>query len=603
LAALAAFPAWAAGAALAALAAFPTWAAGAAVKNPDTYVYVTISDLDSLDPAWAYDTASQLVIYNVYEFLVGYDGSSTERLVPQIATQVPSRENGLLSADGLTYTFPIRKGVRFHDGSELTPEDVRYSIMRFCLMDRDGGPSSLLLEPLVGYPSTRDEKGNLRESAYDDLAKAVRVEGDKVILSLPKPFAPVLNLLAGWAPVVSRKWVTQRGGWDGSRQTWMKFNNPAGKEASPLHDQVNGTGPFTLERWDKGTKEVLLVRNDAYWRQPARLKRVRIKGVNEFSTRKLMLEAGDADSISVDWPVYSQLQNLPGIRLLENLPTVEMNPVLFFTFQINPVGNPDIGSGKLDGQGISPDFFQDLDVRKGFAYAFDYEALLRDAYRGKATQATGCIPKSLPGHNPKQPVYQHDPQKAQEHLRKAWKGQVWGKGFKFTLSYNEGNTIRQILCTILKRNVEALNPKFKIDVRPMQWSTFLERQTAHKLPLFTLGWNADYPDPHNFAFPFLHSKGIYPQAQRWQSPEADKLIELGMAETNLAKRKKIYAELQALEYRQVPHLVFVDTTRYRAERTWVRGFFHNPIFPDSPYAGYFYSIWKEEDAGGKGLRD
>ena len=101
--------------------------------DPETYTYLTFSDSDSLDPAWAYDSASNMVILNIYEPLFFFHGASTEQLDPLIAEQVPSRANGLISADGRTYTIPIRKGVKFHDGTPMTPEDVRYSIMRFML--------------------------------------------------------------------------------------------------------------------------------------------------------------------------------------------------------------------------------------------------------------------------------------------------------------------------------------------------------------------------------------------------------------------------------------------------------------------------------------
>jgi peptide/nickel transport system substrate-binding protein len=127
------------------------------VKDPDTYTYLTLSDQDSLDPAYSYDTASHLVIFNVYESLFFYDGSSTEKLIPHLATKVPSRANGLISADGLTYRFPIRKGVKFHDGATLTPEDVRYFLRRFMLFDRDVGPSPLLLEPVLAVTGTRKD--------------------------------------------------------------------------------------------------------------------------------------------------------------------------------------------------------------------------------------------------------------------------------------------------------------------------------------------------------------------------------------------------------------------------------------------------------------
>ncbi|MDD5302901.1 MAG: ABC transporter substrate-binding protein, partial [Elusimicrobia bacterium] len=87
------------------------------VKNPDSYTYLTISDADSLDPAYSYDTASHLVILNVYEPLFQFEKTSTEKLIPLAAATVPSHENGLISADGRTYTIPIRKGVKFHDGT------------------------------------------------------------------------------------------------------------------------------------------------------------------------------------------------------------------------------------------------------------------------------------------------------------------------------------------------------------------------------------------------------------------------------------------------------------------------------------------------------
>ncbi len=574
------------------LGTLPVSALASAVKNPDTYTYVTISDSDSLDPAWAYDTASALIILNVYEPLFQFEGTSTSKLVPLIAAKVPTRGNGLISPDGRTYRIPIRKGIKFQDGEPLTPEDARYSLLRFLLQDRAGGPSSLLLEPLTGYTSTRDSKGVLRPGVWRDVNRAVSVDGDDLILRLPRPYAPILTILASWSPIVSKGWAVKNGDWDGTEATWEKFNNPS-KQASPFFERANGTGPFALDRWDRRTKEFILVRNDHYWRKPARLKTVVVKGVNEFGTRKLMLQAGDADAIYADRPLLSQLQGLPGVQIIDDLPTMEMNPVVFFTFKVNPVGNSFIGSGRLDGNGIPPDFFDDPDVRKGFAYAFDYKGFISDVMRGKGTQATGCIPKGLPGHNPRQPVYRLDLKKAAEHFKKAWGGKVWQQGFQFTIAFNSGNLPRQTICQILKRNVESLNPKFKVDVRSVEWPTFLDAYQASKMPIFVMGWSADYPDPHDFAFPLLDSKGDYPLTQHFSNPEVDRLVEAGETATNPAERRRIYARLQKLEHDLVPHLVIADTVLYRTQRSWVKGWYDNPIFPDSPYGGYFYPLWKQ----------
>src|SRR6185295_11026937 len=113
---------------------------------------------------------------------------------PLLATQVPTPQNGGISADGRTYTFQTRKGVKFHDGTPFSAEDVKYSLMRFCLQDRDGGPSSLLLEPILGISSTRKD-GTPIASLYKDLDKAITVDGDTVKVTLATPFAPFLSIL------------------------------------------------------------------------------------------------------------------------------------------------------------------------------------------------------------------------------------------------------------------------------------------------------------------------------------------------------------------------------------------------------------------------
>ncbi|MBI4372037.1 MAG: ABC transporter substrate-binding protein [Elusimicrobia bacterium] len=566
-------------------------AAAETVKHPDTYTYLTISDADSLDPAWSYDVGSHLVVLNIYEPLFQFDGSSTERLLPLSAAKVPSRANGLISADGLVYTIPIRQGVKFHDGAPMTAEDARYSILRFMLQDRAAGPSSLLLEPLLGYAGTRGPDGKTLPNVWEDANRAVTISGDNLVLRLPKPYAPLVGILASWAPVLSKDWATKNGDWDGTEATWAKYNNPQ-KSASPFFERANGTGPFKLERWDRKTKEFILTRNDGYWRAPAQLKTVVIKAVDEFGTRKLMLQAGDADNIRADLPMLSQLQNLPGVQIVDNLPTMNMDPTVFFTYKITAAGNSFLGSGRLDGSGIPPDFFSDADVRKGFAYAMDYQGFIADVQRGKSTQATGAIPKSLPGHNPKGRQYRLDLAKAKEHFRKAWGGKVWEQGFKFTIAYNTGNIPRQTLCQILKGNVERLNPKFRIDVRAVDWPTFLDAYKASKLPIFVMGWNADFPDPHTFAFPMLHSQGDYPATQKFGRPDFDQLIEQAKFELDPAKRKALYYKLQDLAFDECPQLYINDDVRYRAQRSWVKGWTPNPVFPDPPWGSYYYPISK-----------
>lgn len=569
------------------LLGFPGTATGQAVKNPDTYVAVSFGDWDSFDWAWAYDTSSHEVIFNVYEGLIQYDGSRMDRFAPLLATTVPSVQNGLLSADGRTYTLPVRQGVKFHDGTPLTVDDAVYSLRRFLLTDRDAGPTSLLLEPILGKTSTRDDQGKL-VITYAELTRAIQAKGNNVVITLKEPFGPFLSILALWSWVVPKKTAIANGDWDGTAATFAKYNNPK-KEAMAFFEKANGTGPFKLETWDRAGKQVILVRNDNYWRTPARLKRVVLRSIDEVATRILTLKAGDADSVSVSRREQPQVEGQPGIRWIDDLPTGNAtSPAFFFTFNIDCRGNPDCGSGRLDGNGITSDFFTDVNVRRGFAYSFDWDTFIRDARRGKATKALGMIPRGMFGFNEKQEYFSLDKAKATAAFREAWGGQVWDRGFKLTILYNAGNAERELGARILKDNIEALNPKFKIDIRGVTWSSYLAAAGAGKAPVFWIGWLMDYPDPHNFAFHFMHSDGAFPQWQRYKDEAVNRLVEAAVKEPDRTKRGDLYRQINQKYFELVPSVATVNGIGFRVQRSWVKGWYYNPAFPGT----YFYTISK-----------
>jgi peptide/nickel transport system substrate-binding protein len=568
--------------------------AAAAVKNPDTLIFVGTGDFDSFDPVWAYDTPSENVIMNVYETLLAYgrSGVTDADLEPLLATQVPTRGNGLISPDGLVYRFPLRVGVKFHDGAALTADDVRYSLLRFMLTDREGGPSSLLLEPILGVQSTRKD-GALLPGVVEQAFAAVTAEGDSIVVRLKKPFAPFLSILAGFGSVAPRAWCAAHGQWDGRPETAAAFNSPSHDKVLPM-TLANGTGPFKLDRYDPASQKLVLARHEGYWRAPAKLKKVMIRVVPEFATRKLMLLAGDADVIGAPQMFVTQLQKQPGVDVIDGLKTIASPTTLFFTYKINPAANPNIGSGKLDGQGIPPDFFADLDVRKAFAYAIDYQAYVRDVMRGRAVQAASYVPEELMGAaDAKKPRYGFDLKMAARHLQNAWGGQAWRDGFRLVLVASASNEASQALGQMLKRNVESLNPKFHVEYRALQWSTLLEQIRQRKVPVSIGNWMADFPDPHNFAFPFLHSLGQYPAENGYSSPEADSLVEQAAA-AEPPKRRELYSRLDAFVDDNAPFVPVSRGVGFRAQRSWVRGFVFRPIFPGAPAGSYYYDLYKAE---------
>ncbi|MFI5361165.1 MAG: ABC transporter substrate-binding protein [Elusimicrobiota bacterium] len=561
--------------------------AGEPVKNPDTFTLAEIQDVTSLDPVFPYDGSSQSIIQNVYETLIGYAGASLSEFEPRIAAMVPSVENGLVSADGRTYRFPIRAGVRFSDGIEVSPEDVRYSLLRFMITDAAGGPSALLLEPISGSASTRGPSGALALD-YGALEKRVRVEGRDVVIELPRPFGPFLSVMARWSYVTPKAWCAAHGEWDGRAETWKAFNDPP-KEKSYLFDHMDGAGPFKLARWDRAARYTLLERHDGYWRGPAKLRRVLVKSVPDLNTRKLMLQAGDADLIDTPRPYLSQLAKMPGVRILDQLPRLQTDPALFFTVKINPAGNPDIGSGKLDGDGIPPDFFADADVRKGFAYAFDDDALLRGAFHGTAARAVGPIPPWVPGYDKDQPGYDFDPKKAEQHLRRAFGGRLWDKGFRFTLTYNTGGDVSAAAAQILKKGVERLNPRFRVELRGVDWANFVDKGQRRLMPLFVRGWIADYPDAHNFVYAFFHSSGRYPSAQGFSDPGLDAMIEDAVSLSPASAREALYRKILARGREDCTAIFTAHPAGVFAMREWVRGFVDNPV----NLGIYYYPIEKK----------
>jgi peptide/nickel transport system substrate-binding protein len=586
------------------------------VRNPDTLTVADLSDIESLDPHFAYDTSSAEIIFHVYDNLIMYDGPSTETFVPMLATQVPSIANGLITEnpDGsVVIRFPIRQGIRFHNGNSLTADDVAYSFQRLMLLDRSGGPSWLVIEPLLLVHTIEDLAKQLEEertgtkadeidfntvsaealvATCERVKQAVQVRGNEVEFHLPKPFPPFLAIVAhsgSWAAILDREWAAEQGAWDGSCTSWKAHHDPQVQQ-DPLYEKMNGTGPFQLERWDHATGDISLVRNENYWRGPAQLARIVVKKVNEFSTRKLMLQNGDADIAIINRAFVDQVDGTPGIRLIKGQVSMSLAFILF-NQKITVEGNPYIGSGRLDGHGIPPDFFSDIDVRKGFNYAFDWETLLREALKNEGEQARGPMPRGVPYFNPENPVYRLDLQKAEEHLRRAWGGQVWQVGFKFTAPYLVDSQASRIAFEILRRNLQRLNPKFEIETVNLEWSALLGRSVDGTLPVYSAGWLEDYHDAHNWAFPLMHSKGNY-TASLNLGGKYDALIEQGINELEPAKRQEIYYELQRLAYEDAIAIFTYQALGRHYQQRWVDGYYYNPTWPGRN----FYVLAKKPDA-------
>ena len=570
-------------------------AAVEAARDPETLIYVTFAGWDSFDPAWCYDTASGNIMFHMYETLLGYEGASTEKMRPVLAAEVPSIGNGLikLNADGTaTCRFPLRTDVHFQNGDPMTAADVVYSFQRNMLADPVAGPNWMLLGPLLGYDVLDDLIAEVGEdAAYDAVMKAVYVPADDpnaVEFYFANGFSPfwlaIVNENCSWSAIVDKSWCIATGAWDGKKDHWMDWHDLA-KEDMALYTKVNGTGPYTLEAADP-VEGFTLVRDDNYWGQGIYglpfFKRIEGVYVEEWTTRRLMLEQGDGDIVEIPIQYKAQVEGTPGVRTIYNLPGGQNGG---FLLNLDPVieGNDRLGSGQLDGNGIPPDFFQDIHVRKAFKYAFDYDTYIDQVEMGESVRTTSCIPPAVPYHNPNQEMYPFDLEKATDEFKLAFDGKLWEKGFFMRLDYNAGNEARKTGCEMLRDGIQSINPKFKIEVRGIPWANYLDDNRSRRLTLFFIGWLWDYPDASNFAFPYMSSNGTYGGRASFDvlgavSDHIDELIAAGAKEVDPAKRQAIYYELQQIEYDNALDLLVSEPTGRRWMRTDIGGFQYNPTW-------------------------
>ncbi len=594
----------------------------AQVDDPERMVFANIGGPETMDPHWSYDTASGEIIFAVYDNLIAYDGESLSEFVPMLALQVPSAKNGLIKYGGLDYIFPIRYGVRFQNGDILTPEDVEYSFERGMIFDRAGGPMWMILEPLLGVGSIEELAANVAgvenytdmfeddellpeyqdamTRVYTDyIDRAVEVQGNNVVFHLVEPYAPFLSILAhagAWSAIINKDWSIEQGAWDGQADSWWEYHDPANEE-DPLYSITNGTGPFMMTRWVP-EETVMLERFEDYWRGPAKLKEVVYQYVNEWTTRKLMLQRGDADMVYVPVTNINEVKDMEGVEVIEGLPTLT-NAVAHMPWTLNAEGNANLGSGKLDGEGIPPDFFSDIHVRKGFSYLFPYKINIEKSMHGQAIRNPGPIPKGLLGYTDDLELfYEFDLDKAKEEFQQAWDGELWEKGFKFNIFYNEGNDVRKGVCDMISTYAKMVNPKFELTPVGVQWSSYLKQFLAEQLPIYVIGWLADYPDPHNWVPTYLGSNGTfsgyYGEAYReWAEENIDLLIEKALKSTNPEEREMIYKEITQIAHDQAVALYLYQPIGHHVQRDWVKGWYYNAMVPSLPAGADFYAVYKE----------
>jgi peptide/nickel transport system substrate-binding protein len=277
---------------------------------------------------------------------------------------------------------------------------------------------------------------------------------------------------------------------------------------------------------------------------------------------------------------------------------------IFFNFNVANVGdsNTYLGSGQLDGNGIPADFFSDVHIRKAFNYCFDWDTYIGDIFNGEAIQSTSLVIEDMPGWNADDPHYNYDLAKCEEEFKLADadkdgvpagedpEGDIWTTGFRFSGTYNQGNTTRQTLVEMVSLNVNTVNELFIIEAVGLPWPAFLRSLNARLAPLFFVGWHEDIHDPHNWYVPYLVTfyatrSSIPAELTEQYTP----LINAGVLENDPAARNEIYRELNQIVYDDPPGIIGVLGTSHDFWPRYVQGIKYN-----QNYSYYYYYPISEE---------
>jgi peptide/nickel transport system substrate-binding protein len=285
--------------------------------------------------------------------------------------------------------------------------------------------------------------------------------------------------------------------------------------------------------------------------------------------------------------VLPQVEGVKSVKVMDGLTNNSQSGI----FMNQNIKNPEVlGSGKLDGKGIPANFFADANVRKGFAYSFGYEQYIKEVLLNKATYRTMALPETFLGYDKSIKPFGFDAEKARAAFKVAFGGKLWSTGFTLKARYRAASVSSQTAMEILKKNIEALNPKFKVELSSKPWSDFLKDSAQGKEAMILVGWAPDYADPDNFLYTFYHSQGYYNPRLNFKDAQMDKLLEQARSTTDAAKRRQLYSQVGRRANQIVPFIVLPMPVGYLVHNADLKGIEENY---NSMVSGPTGTLWKD----------
>jgi len=509
----------------------------------DTLVFGTASEPTSLDGAVVSDGESLRVIDQITEGLVGLKNGTTV-IVPKLATSWRA-SNG-----GKVWSFKLRKGVRFQDGTPFNAKAVCANFNRwynFTGAFASDSTSYYYYTVFGGYK--KPAKGLTNTPLY----RSCKAVGDSTaVITLRRPNSAFLGALSLTAfgmqsPAAMAKYGANKG-------TLSKDGvfTPGGQYGVPGGFAV-GTGPFKLESWKIGDK-LVIVRNDSYWGKKAILRRVIFRAIPDNAARLQALQTGEIQGYDLVEP-----QDIPTVQKDSKLKVLDRPAFNVAYVTIN--------------QAVKP--FDNPLVRQAVAYGLDRAGVVKSFYAGRGTVADEFMPPEVVGYSKTVSKYTYTPEKAKQLLQKA------GLTLPVEVEFWYPTDVSRPYMPDPARNFQAFAASldksgFKVIPKSAPWRpdyvSRVQSGTAGALNL--IGWTGDFGDPDNFIGTFFRTK----QGQwGFNNPQLFALLNKALIETNLTKRAALYRQANNMIMKFLPGVPYVHTKPALAFQKNVVGYIPSPV--------------------------
>jgi oligopeptide transport system substrate-binding protein len=483
-----------------------------AAKQILTFPNVGIADSDPLDPALVSDQNTGLIVNMIYSGLVRSDIN---------LNVVPDQATWDISADDRVYTFHLKPGIAFSDGTPVTAQTYVYTLTRALLPVVESSMAALFEGSIVGANDVIKGKTKILSGV-----KALDNQTLRITLTHSTPYFLQMLTDSLFSPL-NKRIIDEYG-----QSDWP--NHVVGSGV--------GTGPFMIQEWDRSVKMVF-VPNPYYYGDKTKLTQVNMIFTNDATTALNTYRAGQYDFV---WNMTAADQmtavGLPGFTRNTQLET----DALFFNNKIPP--------------------FDNVFVRQAFAYAIDKVTLAHAVFYDSVVPAQTIIPPGMPGYQQNNVGIPYDKNMAKTLLQTIYPDPTTIP--PITFSYSSSTASPQEAAALQKMWQDALG--IQVTLRSVETTAYADELSKHQIQFGFTQWNADFPDPYDCLALNLFSTAANNYGG-WSNPDFDQAVTQADKVLSSGTRDLLYNQAEQIAIQEVGWLPLDHQTLAAIIPSWVHG--------------------------------